>query len=221
MIRESKCSLKFSNDFKLDYFNKLFSDYKSDLIKYIELIKNQMTSEPSDYGKERLQDRLAKLTGGVAVITIGATTESALKEKKYRIEDALQATRAAVEEGIVPGGGTALVRCLASVSLEQDGLSRDEMVGFDIVIRAIQEPLRQISSNAGKEGTVILEKVKASKEINYGYNARTDVFEDLVVAGVIDPKKVTRVALENAASVAGLLLTTDAAIIELKEKETK
>jgi chaperonin GroEL len=187
----------------------------------IELIKNQMPSEPSDYGKERLQDRLAKLTGGVAVITIGATTESALKEKKYRIEDALQATRAAVEEGIVPGGGTALVRCLAAISLEQDGLSRDEMVGFNIVIRAIQEPLRQIASNAGKEGTVILEKVKASKEINYGYNARTDVFEDLVVAGVIDPKKVTRVALENAASVAGLLLTTDAAIIELKEKDTK
>lgn len=186
----------------------------------IALLKNQIASETSDYAKERMQDRLAKLTGGVAVITIGAMTATALKEKKDRVEDALQATRAAIEEGIVPGGGTALVRCSDLLSAF-DGLTRDEKVGFDIVVRAIQEPLRQIANNAGKEGTVILEKVKESKEINYGYNARTDVFEDLVMAGVIDPSKVARVALQNAASVAGLLLTTDAAIIELKEKEGK
>ena len=185
----------------------------------IQLIKNQMVEEPSDYGRERLQERLAKLTGGVAVITIGAITQTALKEKKDRVEDALQATRAAVEEGIVPGGGTALVRCLIAISHKHDGLSRDEKVGFDIVMKAIQEPLRQIANNAGKEGTVILEKVKESKDVNYGYNARNDVFEDLVVAGVVDPTKVTRSALENAASVAGLLLTSDAAIIEEKKKE--
>lgn len=190
----------------------------------LELIKKQIATEESDYGRERLQERLAKLTGGVAVISIGATTESELKEKKYRIEDALQATRAAIEEGIVPGGGTALIRCLVELdamiklAVDTQKATPDELVGMRIVRAAIQEPLRQIAANAGKEGTVILEKVK-ELETNFGYNARTNKYENLVETGVIDPVKVTRVALQNAASVAGLLLTTDVAIIEIKQKE--
>lgn len=190
----------------------------------LELIKNQIGLEQSDYGRERLQDRLAKLSGGVAVISIGATTETELKEKKYRIEDALQATRAAIDEGIVPGGGTALVRCLDVLNEEINKLGAsgeitvDEGIGMRIVYKAIQAPIVQIAANAGKEGNVILEKVREGSG-NSGYNARTDKYEDLVVAGVIDPVKVTRVALQNASSVAGLLLTTDTAITIVKEKE--
>lgn len=191
----------------------------------LELIKNQLASEVSDYNRERLQERLAKLSGGVAVISIGATTETELKEKKYRIEDALQATRAAIEEGIVPGGGTALVRCLPT--LEEEILNsketQDVRVGMRIIYNAIQEPLRQIATNSGKEGSVILEKVIEMGKENFaiGYNARISKYQDLFESGVIDPAKVTRVALQNAASVSGLLLTTDTAIVEIKQKETQ
>lgn len=195
----------------------------------ITLIREQIATESVSFVQEKLQERLAKLVGGVAVISIGATTESELKEKKYRIEDALQATRAAIEEGIVPGGGTALVRCVAaldemySLAVKAEKSTPDELAGMKIIKTAIQEPIRQIALNAGIEGTIVLEKVKANTEAydNYGYNARTGVYEDLVKAGVIDPVKVTRVALENAASVAGLLLTTNTAIIEKKEKENQ
>lgn len=186
----------------------------------VALIRQQITTESSDYAKERLQDRLAKLVGGVAVISVGATTESELKEKKYRIEDALQATRAAIEEGIVPGGGTALVSCVSSLDefIKDPTLTSDEVVGVKIIRFAIQEPLRHIALNAGVVGEVILEKVK-TLAVNEGYNARTGVYENLIDSGVVDPVKVTRVALQNAASVAGLLLTTDVAIIEKKKEE--
>src|SRR5205823_3382386 len=160
----------------------------------------------SDYDKEKLQERLAKLAGGVAVINVGAATEAEMKEKKARVEDALHATRAAVEEGIVPGGGVALVR--AQKALE--GLKfedSDEQIGVQIVRRAIEEPLRMIVQNAGGEGSIVLERVRSASENTFGYNALTDTYEDLVQAGVIDPTKVTRMALQNAASIAGLLLT--------------
>ncbi|HXG70204.1 MAG TPA: TCP-1/cpn60 chaperonin family protein, partial [Gemmatimonadaceae bacterium] len=170
----------------------------------------------SDYDKEKLQERLAKLAGGVAVINVGAATESEMKEKKARVEDALHATRAAVEEGIVPGGGVALIR--AQKSLKNLKLSEhDEQIGVDIIRRAIEEPMRMIVQNAGGEGSIVVEKIRQSKDSNYGYNALTDNYEDLVVAGIIDPTKVTRTALQNAASIAGLLLTTEALIVEKKE----
>jgi chaperonin GroEL len=170
----------------------------------------------SDYDREKLQERLAKLAGGVAVINVGAATEAEMKEKKARVEDALHATRAAVEEGIVPGGGVALVRAqhvLKDVKVSE----RDEQIGVDIIRRAIEEPLRMIVQNAGGEGSIVVEKIRTAKETSFGYNALTDVYEDLVQAGVIDPTKVTRTALQNAASIAGLLLTTEALIVEKKE----
>lgn len=178
----------------------------------IESIKKQIEKSTSEYEKEKLQERLAKLSGGVAVLYIGAVSEVELKEKKDRVDDALHATRAAVEEGIVPGGGVALLRTAHVI----DGLkadTADEKVGFDIVRRAIESPLRTISSNAGVEGSIVVQKVKEGKDA-FGYNARTEVYEDLIKAGVIDPTKVTRTALENAASVAGLLLTTEAVVSE-------
>jgi chaperonin GroEL len=178
-------------------------------------IKAQIEKTTSDYDREKLQERLAKLAGGVAVLYIGAATELELKEKKDRVDDALHATRAAVEEGIVPGGGVALIR--AGKSLEKlQGLNEDETTGIAIIVRAIEEPLRQIVSNAGGEGAVIVNKVREGKD-DYGYNARTEVFENLIGAGVIDPTKVVRVALENAASIAGMLLTTECVISDIKE----
>jgi chaperonin GroL len=182
----------------------------------IKEIKGAIEKTTSDYDKEKLQERLAKIAGGVAVINVGAATESEMKEKKARVEDALHATRAAVEEGIVPGGGVAFVR--AQKALKQLKLEdSDEQIGVGIVSRAIEEPIRMIVQNAGGEGSIVIEKVRNSKEPNYGYNALTDNYENLVEAGVIDPTKVTRTALQNAASIAGLLLTTEALIVEKKE----
>jgi chaperonin GroEL len=182
----------------------------------IKEIKAAIDKTTSDYDKEKLQERLAKLAGGVAVINVGAATESEMKEKKARVEDALHATRAAVEEGIVPGGGVAFIR--AQKALKGLKLSEsDEQIGVDIVRRAIEEPMRIIVQNSGGEGSIVVEKIRNSKENNYGYNALTDQYEDLVAAGVIDPTKVTRTALQNAASIAGLLLTTEALIVEKKE----
>src|SRR3989440_9258023 len=182
----------------------------------IEEIKAAIEKTTSDYDREKLQERLAKLSGGVAVINVGAATESEMKEKKARVEDPLHATRAAVEEGIVPGGGVALVR--AQKALKNLKLAEaDEQIGVDIIRRSLEEPMRMIVQNAGGEGSVVVEEVKESPKLNYGYNALTDEYEDLVAAGVIDPTKVTRTALQNAASIAGLLLTTEALIVEKKE----
>jgi len=170
----------------------------------------------SDYDREKLQERLAKLAGGVAIINVGAATETEMKEKKARVEDALHATRAAVEEGIVPGGGVALIR--AQIALDKvRGFTPDEKIGVDIVRRALEEPLRIIAQNAGMEGAIVLSKVREGKGKSFGYNAATDTYENLVEAGVIDPTKVTRTALQNAASIAGLLLTTEAVVVEKKE----
>ena len=180
-----------------------------------EQIKAQIVATKSDYDKEKLQERLAKLSGGVAVLYVGAASEVEMKEKKDRVDDALRATRAAIEEGIVPGGGVAYIRALESLeSLEGD--NADETTGIHIIKRAIEEPLRQICANAGKEGAVIVQKVREGKA-DFGYNARTDVYENLHAAGVVDPAKVTRVALENAASIAGMFLTTECVIVEKKE----
>ena len=179
-------------------------------------LKKQIEETDSEYDKEKLQERLAKLAGGVAVIHVGAATETEMKEKKARVEDALHATRAAVEEGIVPGGGVALLR--ASGALERLKLKGDEQIGADIVRRALEEPLRQIAENAGEEGAVVIQRVREGKG-SFGLNAETGEFEDLLEAGIIDPKKVTRNALENASSIAALLITTEALITEIPEEE--
>src|SRR5882672_4023520 len=184
----------------------------------IAQIKAAIEKSTSDYDKEKLQERLAKLAGGVAVINVGAATETEMKEKKARVEDALHATRAAVEEGIVPGGGVALLWCQKSLEKIR-GTDDDEKTGIEIIRRALEEPIRIIVQNAGAEDAIIVGKVKESAKLNYGYNAQTDEFEDLVAAGVIDPTKVTRTALQNAASIAGLLLTTECVVAEKKEKE--
>jgi chaperonin GroEL len=197
-----------------------------DLQGRVKTLKAQIEDTSSDYDREKLQERLAKLVGGVAIIRVGAATETELKEKKARVEDAMHATRAAVEEGIVPGGGVVLIRAAKALEkfklfeTDKDGDvigDEDEQIGVNIVKRALEEPLRQIVANAGKEGAVIVEKVRAEKNPNVGYNAATDTFEDLVAAGVIDPAKVTRCALQNAASIAGLMLTTEALISEIQE----
>ncbi len=182
----------------------------------VKEIRGQMDNTTSDYDREKLQERLAKLVGGVAVIKVGAATETEMKEKKARVEDAMHATRAAVEEGIVPGGGVALVRC-ASALTELKLKNEDEQIGVDIVRRAVEEPLRQIVGNAGEEGAIVVGKIRESKDNNFGYNAQTGKFEDLVKAGVIDPTKVTRTALQNAASIAALMLTTEALVSDLPE----
>jgi chaperonin GroEL len=182
----------------------------------VNQIRRQIEETTSDYDSEKLQERLAKLAGGVAVINVGAATETEMKEKKMRVEDALHATRAAVEEGIVPGGGTALIR--AQAALGDLGLTGDELTGAGIVARAVEAPLRQLVANAGREGALVVEKVKNGKG-GEGYNVATDKFEDLIVSGVVDPTKVTRTALQNAASIAGLLLTTECLITDLPEKE--
>ena len=179
-------------------------------------IKAQIESSTSDYDKEKLQERLAKLAGGVAVLYIGAPTEMEMKEKKDRVEDALAATRAAVEEGIVPGGGVALIRCIPALD-NLKGLNEDEDTGIAIVKRAVEEPLRQIIANAGGEGAVVVQKVKEGKD-DFGYNARTEVYENLYAAGVIDPTKVTRIAIENASSIAAMLLTTECVIADEPEE---
>jgi chaperonin GroEL len=182
----------------------------------VNQIRRQIEETTSDYDREKLQERLAKLAGGVAVINVGAATETEMKEKKARVEDALHATRAAVEEGIVPGGGVALLRCLPV--LDALKLGGDEQIGVDIVKRAIEEPLRALAMNAGVEGSIVVQEVKKRKG-NEGYNVSTAEYEDLVKAGVVDPKKVTRTALQNASSIAGLLLTTECLITEMPEKE--
>jgi chaperonin GroEL len=189
---------------------------QADISGRVSQIRRQIEETTSDYDREKLQERLAKLAGGVAVINVGAATETEMKEKKARVEDALHATRAAVEEGIVPGGGVALIR--AQKALDKLELEGDEKVGMAIIRRAIEEPLRQLADNAGQEGALIVQEVKARKG-NEGYNVATDKYEDLVKAGVVDPTKVTRSALQNAASISGLLLTTEAIITEMPEKE--
>jgi chaperonin GroEL len=184
----------------------------------IQEIKAAIDKSTSDYDTEKLQERLAKLAGGVAVINVGAATETEMKEKKARVEDALHATRAAVEEGIVPGGGVALLR--AQLALDKFKVTdHDEKIGVDIVRRALEEPTRIIASNAGAEGSIVVERIREKKDKAFGYNAQTDVYEDLMAAGVIDPTKVTRTALQNAASVASLLLTTECVVVERKEEE--
>jgi chaperonin GroEL len=182
----------------------------------VKQIRTQVEDTTSDYDREKLQERLAKLVGGVAVIKVGAATETEMKEKKARVEDAMHATKAAVEEGIVPGGGVALIRAgevLETLTLD----THDQQVGVNIIKRAIEEPMRWIATNAGQEGSIVVQKVKESKDTDYGFNAGTEVYEDLIAAGVIDPVKVVRTALQNAASIAGLLLTTEAMITEIPE----
>jgi chaperonin GroEL len=183
----------------------------------IKQLRTQIEDASSDYDKEKLQERLAKLVGGVAIIKVGAATETELKEKKARVEDAMHATRAAVEEGIVPGGGVALLRCISA--LEKLKLHDDEAIGVNIVKRALEEPTRQIAQNAGHEGAVVVGRVRDSKEENFGFNAETGEFCDMIKAGVIDPAKVTRLALQNAASIVSLMLTTEVLIADFKEEE--
>jgi chaperonin GroEL len=183
----------------------------------IKQLRAQIEETTSDYDREKLQERLAKLAGGVAVIKVGAATETEMKEKKARVEDALHATRAAVEEGIVPGGGVALLRAASALdNLKGEG---DEQIGINIIRRACEEPVRQISGNAGHEGAVVIGQVRGNKDSNFGFNAATGAFEDLVKAGVIDPTKVTRTALQNASSISALMLTTEAMIAEIPEKK--
>ena len=189
-----------------------------DIAGRVKQIRVQVEETTSDYDREKLQERLAKLVGGVAVIKVGAATETELKEKKARVEDAMHATKAAAEEGIVPGGGVAYLRAshaLAGLTLEE----ADEQVGVNIVKRALEEPVRQIAQNAGQEGAIIVARVADAKEVNFGFNAETEQFEDLVASGVIDPTMVTRTALQNAASIASLLLTTEALVTEVEKDE--
>jgi chaperonin GroEL len=181
----------------------------------VKQIRTQVEDTTSDYDREKLQERLAKLVGGVAVIKVGAATETELKEKKARVEDAMHATRAAVEEGIVPGGGVALLRCIPA--LERLKAEGDELIGVNIVRRSLEEPLRQIAYNAGFEGAVVIGRVRESKEENFGFNAETGEYGDMVKMGVIDPAKVTRLALQNAASIAALMLTTEALVADIRE----
>jgi chaperonin GroEL len=196
---------------------------QSDIEGRVKTLRAQIDETTSDYDREKLQERLAKLVGGVAVIKVGAATETEMKEKKARVEDAMHATRAAVEEGIVAGGGVSLVRAakaLEKFEVNKDGEGDpDEQIGVNIVRRALEEPLRQIVQNAGKEGAVVVERVRGEKNENFGFNAQTEQYEDLVKAGVIDPAKVTRTALQNAASIAGLMLTTEAMVSELPEDD--
>jgi chaperonin GroEL len=190
---------------------------REDIEGRVKQIRTQVEETTSDYDREKLQERLAKLVGGVAVIKVGAATETEMKERKARVEDALNATRAAVEEGIVPGGGVALLRCLSS--LESMNLEGEERFGVNIVKRALEEPLRIIANNAGHEGAVVVQRVKSESD-SLGFNAETEIYEDLMKAGITDPTKVVRLALQNAGSVAGLLLTTDVVVAE-KPKEKK
>jgi chaperonin GroEL len=189
---------------------------KTEITARVNQIKAQMETTTSDYDREKLQERLAKLAGGVAVLYVGAATEVEMKEKKDRVDDALHATRAAVEEGIVAGGGVAYIRAIDALE-KLKGDNDDETTGIHIIRRALEEPLRQIVQNAGGEGSVVIQKVREGKA-DYGYNARTDAYENMLAAGVIDPTKVSRVALENAASIASMLLTTECVLSEIKEE---
>jgi chaperonin GroEL len=191
------------------------SGKQKDIEGRVKQIRVQVDETTSDYDREKLQERLAKLVGGVAVIKVGAATETEMKEKKARVEDAMHATKAAVEEGIVPGGGVALLRAQKAIEVSKG--DEDVKVGIDIIRRAIEEPLRQIASNAGYEGAVVVAKVRESKDAEFGFNAQSDEYENLVEAGVIDPTKVVRSALQNAASIASLLLTTEALVSEIPE----
>lgn len=188
----------------------------SDISGRVKQIRKQIEDTTSDYDREKLQERLAKLVGGVAVINVGAATETEMKEKKARVEDALNATRAAVEEGVVPGGGVALLRAIPAV--KKLALEGDQKVGADIIMRALEEPIRQIAANAGAEGSIVVQKVKNEK-VNFGYDANKDKYVDMISSGIIDPTKVTRTALQNAASIAGLMLTTEVMITEIPEKK--
>lgn len=185
----------------------------------IKQIRVQIEETTSDYDREKLQERLAKLVGGVAIIKVGAATETAMKEKKARVEDAMHATKAAVEEGVVPGGGVAFLRALKE--LDKLKLSGDQAIGLNIVKKALEEPARQIAINAGQEGSVVVEKLKSSEKSAYGFNAQTEVFEDMYEAGIIDPAKVCRIAIQNASSIAALLLTTEALVSEIPEDNEK
>ncbi|MGH9673067.1 MAG: TCP-1/cpn60 chaperonin family protein, partial [Bryobacteraceae bacterium] len=184
----------------------------------IKQLRAQIEETTSDYDREKLQERLAKLAGGVAVIKVGAATETEMEEKKARVEDAMHATRAAVEEGIVPGGGVAVLR--AAKALEGVKLSGDEHIGLDIVRRACEEPARQIAANAGFEGAIVVERIRSSNDAGYGFNAENGNYEDLVKTGVIDPTKVARTALQNASSISALMLTTEAMVCEIPEKKS-
>ena len=189
----------------------------ADIKGRVQQIRSQIEETTSDYDREKLQERLAKLAGGVAVINVGAATETEMKEKKARVEDALHAARAAVEEGVVAGGGVIFIRALGSLDdLDLDG---DQATGVNIVRRALEEPLRQIASNAGHEGAIVVQKVAASKQASYGFNALSEKYEDLVKAGITDPAKVSRTAVENGASIASLLLTTEALVAEIPEEK--
>ena len=191
---------------------------KEDIQARINSIRAQLEETTSDYDREKLQERLAKLAGGVAVLSVGAATEAEMKERKLRIEDALSATRAAVEEGVVPGGGTALIRTIDDVTALSKKVSGDVRTGVNIVLRALEEPVRQIAVNAGLEGSVIVEKIKARKDVNYGFDALNNEYGDMVAKGIIDPTKVTRSALQNAASIASVLLTTESLVCDIPEK---
>ena len=191
---------------------------KEDIAARVNSIKAQLEETSSDYDREKLQERLAKLAGGVAVLSVGAATEAEMKERKLRIEDALAATRAAVEEGVVPGGGTALLRTIDDVTTLSKKVTGDVRTGVNIVLRALEEPVRQIAANAGLEGSVIVEKIKARKDVNYGFDALNNEYGDMAAKGIIDPTKVTRSALQNAASIASVLLTTESLVCDLPEK---
>ncbi|MBU2615464.1 MAG: chaperonin GroEL [Elusimicrobia bacterium] len=193
---------------------------KKDIEKRIAQIRKQIEETKSDYDKEKLQERLAKLVGGVAVINVGGATETAMKTKKFKVDDAMHATRAGIEEGIVPGGGVALLRCAEALT-KVKGDDADEQTGINIVKRALEEPIREIVSNAGVEGSIVIEKIRNQKDVNFGYNAETGEYTDLVKDGVVDPAKVTRTALENATSIAGYLLTTQVIISDIPEKKEK
>jgi len=191
---------------------------KKEIAARVNQIKAQVENTTSDYDKEKLQERLAKLAGGVAVLYVGAATEVEMKEKKDRVDDALHATRAAVEEGIVPGGGVAFIRAISSLEAKVKGQVADEQTGISIVRRALEEPIRTLTSNAGIDGSIVVQKIKDGKA-DFGFNARTEEYENLFKAGVIDPTKVSRVALENAASIAGMLLTTECVIADKPKEE--
>lgn len=193
---------------------------KKDIEKRIAQIRKQVEETKSDYDKEKLQERLAKLVGGVAVINVGGATETAMKTKKFKVEDAMHATRAGIEEGIVPGGGVALLRSAEALA-KLKGDDADEQTGINIVKRALEEPIREIVNNAGAEGSIVIEKIRSQKDVNFGYNAETAEYTDLVKAGVVDPAKVTRTALENATSIAGYLLTTQVIISDIPEKKER
>jgi chaperonin GroEL len=193
---------------------------KENIQARIQAIQRELDKSTSDYDREKLSERIAKLSGGVAKINVGAATESEMKEKKARVEDAMHATRAANQEGILPGGGVALLRACQGLS-GGSGLSQDEKVGYDIVLRACRSPIQQIADNAGQDGAVVMNNVLAKNEANYGYDARLDRYVDMVKEGIIDPTKVVRSALQNAASVATLLLTSDALVAEIPKEEKK